>query len=371
MGRVIGKGGATINNIRNESGARIDAEDRDEDHCEFTIRGTEEQVQRAKAMLLERADRAGHHGGAAAVAVGDRIEDGEACETMEFPIAVMGGLIGSRGAKINEVRQTSGAKVQVDKFDERCKVLIAGSDEQIARAKSMIQGLADEAAANAEKTAAVGTGEEDEHIEFPLSAAGRIIGSRGAQISEVRLRSGAQIKVEKLEDCCRVYLSGTSEQVDRAKQMVKALAEDNQLLGGRRAEAEETVEIPQTMVGRVIGRGGETIQRLQRDSGAKIDVNSQQDPCPIRLSGTRDAVYRAQYMIREVIDGKQQMAPAWGVPGYPGYADAWSWWTQGRGYAAGPSSWEIPAGDGGRGQRVEEEDKKSSSEDEEIDLDEL
>lgn len=41
------------------------------------------------------------------------------------------------------------------------------------------------------------------------------------------------------------------------------------------------------------------------------------------------------------------------------------------GYAAGPSSWEIPAGDGGRGQRVEEEDKKSSSEDEEIDLDEL
>ena len=74
---------------------------------------------------------------------------------MEFPIAVMGGLIGSRGAKINEaglglvitrhkaplqtisvarslslslslslffslslqVRQTSGAKVQVDKFD--------------------------------------------------------------------------------------------------------------------------------------------------------------------------------------------------------------------------------------------------------------
>ncbi|CAE7948286.1 unnamed protein product [Symbiodinium sp. KB8] len=116
MGRVIGKGGATINNIRNESGARIDAEDRDEDHCEFTIRGTEEQVQRAKAMLLERADRAGH-GGAAAVAVGDRIEDGEASETMEFPIAVMGGLIGSRGAKINEVRQTSGAKVQVDKFD--------------------------------------------------------------------------------------------------------------------------------------------------------------------------------------------------------------------------------------------------------------
>ncbi|CAK9033574.1 Tudor and KH domain-containing protein [Durusdinium trenchii] len=57
MGRVIGRGGGVINTIRQDSGARIDAEDRDEDHCEFRITGTEEQVRRAKTMIREQADR--------------------------------------------------------------------------------------------------------------------------------------------------------------------------------------------------------------------------------------------------------------------------------------------------------------------------
>merc|ERR1712129_636764 len=39
MGRVIGKQGATINKIRESSGARIDAEDRNEDQCEFKMSG--------------------------------------------------------------------------------------------------------------------------------------------------------------------------------------------------------------------------------------------------------------------------------------------------------------------------------------------
>eukprot|EP00434_Breviolum_minutum_P022694 symbB.v1.2.020026.t2/scaffold1663.1/size106897/6 len=59
MGRVIGKGGSVIKGIRQDSGARVDAEDRDEDHCEFRINGTEEQVQRAKAMIREQVEKVG------------------------------------------------------------------------------------------------------------------------------------------------------------------------------------------------------------------------------------------------------------------------------------------------------------------------
>merc|ERR1719325_486486 len=62
MGRVIGKQGATINSIRESSGARIDAEDKDDDMCEFKIQGSPEAVDRAKTKILEVADKSSNGG---------------------------------------------------------------------------------------------------------------------------------------------------------------------------------------------------------------------------------------------------------------------------------------------------------------------
>merc|ERR1719401_2425922 len=59
MGRIIGKQGAKINNIREVSGARIDAEDKNDDQCEFKIQGTPEAVEKAKAMIREALDKTG------------------------------------------------------------------------------------------------------------------------------------------------------------------------------------------------------------------------------------------------------------------------------------------------------------------------
>ena len=390
MGRVIGKGGSVIKGIRQDSGARVDAEDRDEDHCEFRINGTEEQVQRAKAMIREQVEKVGLER-----PLGDQIEEDEIGATLEYPASIIGALIGSKGSKINEVREKSGAKVQVKKHEEMCKVLIAGSDEQVASARELVEFLADEAR---QITELPKTGEEDERLEFPIAVAGRIIGSRGHQISEVRLRSGAQVKIEKLEEVCRVYLGGTPEQVERAKKMVTGLVEGTQdhkdnhntAPPPRRAEAEETVEIPLSMVGRVIGKGGEMVQRLQRESGAKIDVNNQLDPAPVRISGSRDAITSAKYLLGQILDRAGQ-TPEWRVQPqatYPTGYDAWAMWSQQAGCAgymppamppAMPMpmpSWDVPAGDGGgargRGPRSSRATRKGESKsDEEIDLDEL
>lgn len=379
MGRVIGKGGSIIKTIRQESGARVEAEDRDEDHCEFRISGTEEQVQRAKEMIREQADRVSLDR-----PMGDQIEESEIAATLEYPASIIGALIGSRGAKINEVRTASGAKIQVKKHEEMCKVLIAGSDEQVASARELVEFLADEAR---QITELPKTGEEDERLEFPIAVCGRIIGSKGHQISEVRSKSGAQVKIEKLEEVCRVYLGGKPDQVETAKKMINSLVEDKHPPPARRtdrpheirlAEAEETVDIPFSMVGRVIGKGGETVQRLQRESGAKIDVNNQLDPSPVRLTGSPDAIIRAKYLIREILDRAGQ-PPEWRVQPqatYPGY-DAWAMWSQRAGYALPPgmhpmsmATWDVPAGDGG-GARSSRPSKSGSKSDEEIDLDEL
>merc|ERR1711972_806267 len=57
MGLIIGKAGATIKNIRDVSGGRIDVEDKDDETCELKIQGNEEQVAKAKKMILEVAEK--------------------------------------------------------------------------------------------------------------------------------------------------------------------------------------------------------------------------------------------------------------------------------------------------------------------------
>merc|ERR1719201_3015180 len=57
MGRVIGKAGSIIKDIRERSGARIDIEDRDDEKCELRITGNPDSVNWAKAMILDIADK--------------------------------------------------------------------------------------------------------------------------------------------------------------------------------------------------------------------------------------------------------------------------------------------------------------------------
>ncbi|CAG9465272.1 unnamed protein product [Pedinophyceae sp. YPF-701] len=69
--------------------------------------------------------------------------------------------------------------------------------------------------------------------------------------------------------------------------------------------AREEIDCPPRLVGRVIGRGGETITNLQIRSGARIFINQdvpENAPRKIILIGTADAVLRGKEMVREVME---------------------------------------------------------------------
>jgi len=463
MGRVIGRQGAIIKGIRDESGARIDAEDLDDDQCEFRLVGSAEAVKRAKEMIIEVAEKASSAdagGGKGNAGGGDSSTTGDLSDTLEFPVQVTGGIIGSKGANIADVRAQSGAKVSIDKLEDRCKVLISGTAEQIARARVMVLRLAennkDGSRPNGQDDQVEQYGKDDddeetrttegtvsETLEFPPGATGGIIGSRGAKIGEVRQRSGAKISVEKLEECCRVKIIGLPEQVEKAKELVTSLADEDkmhqaaaaggggdvvadslefpmQVTGGiigskgahindvrhksgakvsvekledrckvlisglpdqvaraksmicRLAEedrsssgdvVEDNMEVPQSMVGRVIGKGGETVQRLQRDSGARIDVNGNAgDPCPIRIRGSHACVANARWLIMDLLHrgadgvGSSQWdsyggggdgACPWGFPGSD--MDSAHWGSQWQAAAAAMWPQQLALGGGGMG----------------------
>lgn len=235
----------------------------------------------------------------------------------------------ARAAGPTDVRTQSGAQVEVERNGDECRVRLAGTQEQVDLARSLVNALAEAAAegppAVAPPAAAAEGNAEDgtsDTLEFPIAVTGGIIGSRGAKIAEVRSKSGAQVSIEKTEEKCKVILTGTPEQIERARVLVQELAAEARP-GVRRTENEQVVQVPQSMIGKVIGRGGETIKRLQRETGAKIDVISDgSDPCPVRVTGAAGAVAAAQYMINELCGQGRPSNPAIMQPAFAPASEA-------------------------------------------------
>lgn len=339
VGRVIGKQGVIINEIRERSGARVQVHDSADGHSVFKITGTEEAIEMAKSMIVEVSEK--NFNPLTDSADGD---SNTVTETLKFDVSVMGALIGTKGSRIADIRHKSGAKVLVDKIQDYCKVEIIGLPERVMNARAMIFGVVEEGrkqglttTVNSEVGHRVDDGDDvcadnsaSETLIFPASAAGALIGKGGTKVSEVRHASGAKVHIDKENECCKVNISGTRPQVDHAVSIVRQMAEESVHTTKSQPEADENMSVPKAVLGRVIGKGGETIHRLQRESGARISVSSQeQDPCILRLVGSHDAVAWARWMVLEVASPRDssgsspwssstELANQWGA--WPAYS---------------------------------------------------
>ncbi|KFM27917.1 Far upstream element-binding protein 2 [Auxenochlorella protothecoides] len=63
------------------------------------------------------------------------------------------------------------------------------------------------------------------------------------------------------------------------------------------------VECPKTMVGRVIGKGGETIKALQQYTGAMIQIDQSSDPTRVTIAGLPQALQLAVSMVNDIVRG--------------------------------------------------------------------
>jgi rRNA processing protein Krr1/Pno1 len=64
-----------------------------------------------------------------------------------------------------------------------------------------------------------------------------------------------------------------------------------------------TVDCPKSMVGRVIGKNGETIKALQTYSGALIQIDQTCDPTKVTISGTPHSLNLAVSMVSDIVKG--------------------------------------------------------------------
>ncbi|OXB53784.1 hypothetical protein ASZ78_000030, partial [Callipepla squamata] len=146
---------------------------------------------------------------------------------------------------------------------------------------------------------AVGAEEMGAEVHIPRAAVRAVIGRKGATIRRLRQETGARIDLEE-EDGGEeqlLLISGSPSQVCRAKAAVHQIVVES-------TPVSEQLHVPQRAVGRIIGRGGETVRSICRISGAQVQCQQNREtmPAPVRLiqiSGTRREVDAAKKLIME------------------------------------------------------------------------
>jgi far upstream element-binding protein len=164
-----------------------------------------------------------------------------------------------------------------------------------------------------------GVGEQSvtEYVMCPTEHAGKVIGHGGEKINAIQTESGATVKIQNQSDVGpgqprRVTITGPPDRVAAALRMVNAIIDKtNRPASAPRQDANKAeilVPVQAADFGKIIGRGGETIRRLQEESGVRMQVdrpNSQ-----VVISGDPSGCEVARTLLQEVIDTSSEPASA-------------------------------------------------------------
>jgi far upstream element-binding protein len=236
-GLIIGKGGKTIMRIQEESGGAEVQVSRD---GKVVIRGHASAVAKAKEAVQ---------------ALMDANEEFE--EIIDIDEGTAGAVIGKGGSTIRMIEEVSGAKINVE--DER--VTVTGSAEAVEAAVRAVHAVLDQAEENSD-------GPPDMTID--PDSTGMVVGKGGSMIKQIEQESGAKVQIDRDGS---IRLSGDDEQVEAAREQIEKLL----------ASAPVIVEVEEGRMGGVIGKGGETIKKLQEEHG--VTINSLQGRSAFRVSG--------------------------------------------------------------------------------------
>uniref|UniRef100_A0A8C7Y585 Zgc:110045 n=1 Tax=Oryzias sinensis TaxID=183150 RepID=A0A8C7Y585_9TELE len=109
VGSIIGKKGETVKKMREESGARINISEGSSPERIVTITGPTEGIFRAFSMIAQKFEE----DITAAMTNSNVTSKPPVTLRLVFPGSQCGSLIGKGGSKIKEIRETTGAQVQV------------------------------------------------------------------------------------------------------------------------------------------------------------------------------------------------------------------------------------------------------------------
>ena len=159
-------------------------------------------------------------------------------------------------------------------------------------------------------------------LHIPADRAGLVIGAGGKNIREVERLTNTSIKVDSRGvglyggQNRKVYVLGSEENCKKALLMI--LKHVERRVGEHTAGA-KTISIPDSCVGKVIGKGGATISAIKSISGAQdIKIEDRktgleallQTERQCHIHGSEEAIEKAEKLIRLAITDEDILAGA-------------------------------------------------------------
>uniref|UniRef100_A0A665WVS9 RRM domain-containing protein n=1 Tax=Echeneis naucrates TaxID=173247 RepID=A0A665WVS9_ECHNA len=362
VGAIIGKEGLTIKNVTKQTQSKVDIHRKENAGAAekpITIHSTPEGCSSACRMILDIMQK----------------EANETKTTEDIPLKILahnslvGRLIGKEGRNLKKIEEETGTKITISSlqdltiYNPERTITVKGSLDACCKAEMEIMKKLREAyendiaAINQQANLIPGLNlnalgifssglpvlppaagprgavppvapagynpflqqapeQEVVYLFIPTQAVGALIGKKGQHIKQLAHFAGASIKIAPAEspDVTErmVIITGTPEAQFKAQgRIFGKLKEENFFSAKEEVKLETHIKVPSTAAGRVIGKGGKTVNELQNLTSAEVIVPRDQTPDEndevfVKISGHFFASQTAQRKIREIIQQVKQ-----------------------------------------------------------------
>uniref|UniRef100_A0A671U3P7 Insulin-like growth factor 2 mRNA binding protein 1 n=1 Tax=Sparus aurata TaxID=8175 RepID=A0A671U3P7_SPAAU len=314
VGAIIGKEGATIRNITKQTASKIDVHRKENAGAAekpISIHSTPEGCSAACRMILD-------------------IMQQEAKDTKtadEVPLKILahnnfvGRLIGKEGRNLKKVEQDTDTKITISPlqdltlYNPERTITVKGPIEACCLAEVEVMKKVREAYEN--DIAAMNAPEQETvHVYIPAQAVGAIIGKKGQHIKQLSRFAGASIKIAPAEapdsKMRMVIVTGPPEAQFKAQGRIYGKLKEENFFGPKEEVKLEThIKMAAAAAGRVIGKGGKTVNELQNLTAAEVVVPREQTPDEndqviVKINGHFYASQLAQRKIRDILTQVKQ-----------------------------------------------------------------
>jgi polyribonucleotide nucleotidyltransferase len=271
-GTLLGKGGATINRIQQESqGAVLELGKGDD--SSLKISGPTQAVMRAREALAALLHL-----------------DAKSVKVIDVPAETIDAVVGKGGENVRRLEKTHGVSIDSNRSGGRtepCKMKLRGSVEGVKAALEELGALIER-----ERRIEEALEVESQHI-------GMLLGKGGATINAIQRDTGAVLDIQKRANegssTQTVTIKGNKSTVRKAAAALEAVLQ-------YKAETHEVLTIDPRMMPLLIGKGGEEINRIRTATGAAIDAERDSDKPQLKIRGSADAAAQAKQAILDSIE---------------------------------------------------------------------
>lgn len=297
VGSIIGKGGEIINNIREESGARIHITDGSVPERIVTVTGSTESILKAFTMICKKFEDDGPREGSS------NVPRPPVTLRLIVPASQCGSLIGKGGSKIKEIREVSGASIQV------ASEMLPNSTERAVT----VSGTKDAITECIHHVCLVMLDSPAKGTPVPYTPKGGAGMGGGPYMPGRSGRgSGGGGQENPLANLLGLGSGGASTLAALATLAGSQIRDHHHHRGrdGSRDGSTQTFEmsIPNDLIGCIIGKGGSKIAEIRQISGAMIRISKSEEgkedssERQINISGNADSVALAKSLINMSLD---------------------------------------------------------------------